>query len=335
MGLPKYIVNYDDLTGPLRKELVRLINDAIKEQYPQINTHDIEAVLKEISRILPSNHYEDVKRKINSFIYKKIVGIQNVEGKLLDVPPIIQNNKIEFKFNSDVYVTGLHFDQTGWKKEDTYSLEINKTRIINNANIKEIGEHKYFNTYYPVIREVPISFILHNNSGNSRQLLIDLEYLVGEIPIGEIPIDQDPPANPVNAGADIPVVIPQNRINRIGYIDILTEDIDVLIIEGNFSNITGAKWPDLNLIYRDGETANLTFGYNSMYCNAENIIVQNDLPVCTMIEYTGWGAPIEKYIITKPKKGRWYIEGRGLGSMANSEVTVKVNMDWKLTNIQV
>lgn len=49
--------------------------------------------------------------------------------------------------------------------------------IINKIGLKEIGEHKYFNTFYKVNANTPISFILSNNSGNSRQVTVDLEYI--------------------------------------------------------------------------------------------------------------------------------------------------------------
>ncbi|NFA14920.1 hypothetical protein EXM30_17090, partial [Clostridium botulinum] len=40
---------------------------------------------------------------------------------LLDIPAI-QNDYIEqIKFDKDIYITGLHFNQTGWKKDDRYS----------------------------------------------------------------------------------------------------------------------------------------------------------------------------------------------------------------------
>lgn len=178
-GLPKYIVNFDELTDPLKLELLRLIGDAIKEQHPELNTNDIEKKLKEISDILPANHYKDIKRKIDAFIYSKIEGIQKIDSVLLDIPPIIKSTQHDFKHTKDVYLTGLHVDQNGWKKEDRYHLSINGVNIIQNATIKEIGEHKYFNTFYKVNANTPISFILENNSGNSRETLIDLEFIEG------------------------------------------------------------------------------------------------------------------------------------------------------------
>nr|WP_185903782.1 hypothetical protein [Hathewaya massiliensis] len=177
MSLPKYIVNFDELTDDLKKKLLELINNELKDKYSQLTTDNIKALLGEVKELLPSVKYEGLKKKIEGLIHIKYEGIQKIESKLLDIPPVIQENKVDFKFDKDIHITGLHFNQTGWKNEDTYSLVINKNKIIDNATIKEIGEHKYFNTHFKVNANTPISFILDNKSGNSRQIIVDLEYI--------------------------------------------------------------------------------------------------------------------------------------------------------------
>lgn len=197
MSLPKYIINFDELTDDLRNKLLELIDDELKSKYPELNTNNIQALLEDIKELLPSMAYEGIKNKIDSLILKNIEGIQKVEGELLDIPPIIQDSNKVFKFDKDVYLTGLHLNQTGWKKQDKYSLIINKNKIISNAATKEIGEHKYFNTFLKVNANTPISFILHNLSGNSRQVALDLEFIEGtestEIIKPEVPSIEDIP----------------------------------------------------------------------------------------------------------------------------------------------
>jgi len=188
-GLPKYIVNWEELTEPLKYELLKLIDDAFKDQYPQINTHDIEAALEAIRDLLPANHYQDLQHKIDQFVYHKVIGIQKAEGSYLDIPPIIKKTQYDFMYDKDVFLTGFHIDQTGWKKEDRYNLIVNKQYLIKNAATKEIGEHKHFNTFFKVNANTPISFVLENNSGNSRETAIDLEYIEGS----EITLDPPPP----------------------------------------------------------------------------------------------------------------------------------------------
>ncbi|MBU3171345.1 hypothetical protein [Clostridium estertheticum] len=181
MSLPKYIINFNELTDDLKKNLLEIIDNELKNKYPQLSTNSIEILLEELKELMPSVEYEGLKKKIDTVIYGELGGTQKVEGVLLDVPAIIQKNKVDFVFKKDILITGLHFNQTGWKKEDRWDLEINKNKMIDNAVIKEIGEHKYFNTYFKVNANTLISFVLHNNSGNSRQVMVDLEYLEGEI----------------------------------------------------------------------------------------------------------------------------------------------------------
>ena len=337
MSLPKYIINFDELEDQLKKDLLKVIDDAMKGKYPQLNTGNLESLLSQIEDLLPDEKYKGLKNKIEQFILGKYTGTQKIQGAFIDVPAIVGDYKQNFIFDKDVYLSGLHLNQTGWKKEDRYSLKIDKNIIIDNATTKETGEHKYFNTYAHVIRDGSVYFILHNNSGNSGQIMVDLEYIECNLMpiVHEYPDPEEPqnPSIPAEEGQDIPIVIPAGGTNRIGYVDI-TNDIDELIIESDFSTITGASWPDLNLVYV-GEIGTKTFGYQCMYCNSAFPIEENNLSVCSNATYTGWQADIERFIIKNPKKGNWYIEGRGAGSKSDSEVTIKVNKNWKLTNIQV
>ena len=177
MSLTKYIVNFEEITDDLKKQLLELIDNEISNKYPQLSTNDIEKLLEDLKVLLPSMKYDKLKKKIEDLIYTKYEGIQKIISKLLDIPPIIMENEAQFKFDKDIYITGIHFNQTGWKKEDTWSLVIDKNTIIDNATIKEIGEHKHFSTFCKVYANTPISFILNNKSGNSKQSMIDLEYI--------------------------------------------------------------------------------------------------------------------------------------------------------------
>ncbi|ADK16165.1 hypothetical protein [Clostridium ljungdahlii] len=192
MSLPRYVINFDELEAELRKDLLQAIDDAMKNKYPQLDIGDIEALLADIEDLLPDEKYKGLKNRIEQFLLYKYDGAQQVQGAMVDIPAIINDYKKDFIFDKDVFLTGLHLNQTGWKKEDRYSLVINKNKIIDSATTKEIGEHKYFNTYYKVNANTPVSFILHNLSGNSRQTLIDLEYIQGK----EVTINPADPKNP-------------------------------------------------------------------------------------------------------------------------------------------
>ncbi|WP_373845423.1 hypothetical protein [Clostridium sp.] len=197
MGLPRHVINFDELTDELRRDFLQLIDDALKDKYPQLDMQEIKSLLSEIEDLLPDEKYRGLKNRIEQFLVYKYEGTQKVQGALIDIPAIINDYKQEFLFDKDVFLTGIHLNQTGWKKNDRYSLVIDKEKIIDGATTKEIGDHKYFNTYYKVNANTPVSFILHNNSGNSRQTLVDLEYLEGQ----ETTINPSPPDPDIN---DIP-----------------------------------------------------------------------------------------------------------------------------------
>lgn len=178
-GLPKYVVNFDELTHELKVNLLDLINNKLNEEYPSLNTNNLESLLGDIRNLLPYEIYRGLKNSIDVFMYKNIEGIQKIEGRIIDVPPLIKKNIEVFQFEKDVFITGLKINQTGWKINDTYDIEVDRKKLIVNASTKEVGEHKYFNTFYKVLSNTPIYFYLDNRSGNSRQVMLDLEYIEG------------------------------------------------------------------------------------------------------------------------------------------------------------
>lgn len=189
--VPRYVINFDEFINAFGKDIAKLIARALRNKYPQISTNNLEALLEDIEDLLPDEKYKKVKGTMDLLIsMNKLDGDQKIEGRLLDVPPLIQTITETFKFEKDVYLTGLHFNQIGWKKNDVYSLEVEKRKIINDSSIKEVGEHKCFNTYFLVNANTPINFTLSNNSGNSRQTMIDLEYIEKRDPP---PPPPDPP----------------------------------------------------------------------------------------------------------------------------------------------
>lgn len=177
--VPRYVINFDEFINAFDKDLRGLIQTAIVtslDNHP-FETVDMITLLHTISSILPDNQYKVIVDKINAFIGGKYRGVVKIDGGLLYVPAIKGDYSKDFIFANKVYLTGLHINQTGWKKEDKYSLIINNEKIVDNATAKEIGEHKYFNVAYEVDSNTTISFALHNLSGNSRQCVIDLEYI--------------------------------------------------------------------------------------------------------------------------------------------------------------
>lgn len=175
MSTAKYIINLDELSD----EIIKNVRDNLKSEFKVIlKKAETERLLQEILLKLTIEEYKKLKDKIQAYIDNmQINGTQKIDGRIMNIPAVVNDYISEFKYSKDVYLTGITFSQTGWKREDRWSLKVNKNTIFDNVSIKEVGEHKYFDRKIKVLAKTPISFILHNNSGNSRQLYIDLEYI--------------------------------------------------------------------------------------------------------------------------------------------------------------
>lgn len=64
MSLPKYIINFEELTEDLKNHLLSLIDDNIRTNYPEINTNNIQDLLQQLKDLLPSVQYEGLKKKL-------------------------------------------------------------------------------------------------------------------------------------------------------------------------------------------------------------------------------------------------------------------------------
>lgn len=207
--IPRYVINFDEFISILDGDISSLIARAIRDKYPQITSNNIESVLEDIKKLMPSEAFKKMKNSMDLIIgMTKLDGIQKVEGRLIDVPPLVKILTETFMFEKDVYLTGLHINQTGWKKEDVYNLEVDKKYLIKDSPTKEVGEHKYLNTYFLVTAKTPINFTFNNKSGNSRQTMMDLEYVEKrEITPPPTPNPNTPDISNISNDWDIAVVM--------------------------------------------------------------------------------------------------------------------------------
>ena len=104
-------------------------------------------------------------------------GRQKAKGQYLQIPAIEGTYQIKWVFEEDIYITGIRYSQSAWKYQDNWSLYIDEETIYETVFTKEVGEYKHFNRFELVKAGTEITFELSNNSGNSRDLWADLEYL--------------------------------------------------------------------------------------------------------------------------------------------------------------
>lgn len=138
MSLPSYIINFDELEELLKEALSNTVVKDIADLY----------------------------------------GVQKVKGFYTPVPAIRgEYNIVEFVPNESIIITGVSYSQSAWKSNDYWDLYIGNDKLFENVYTKEIGEQKHWEVINPVNAGEPIRIILNNQSGNSRHVWVDIEYV--------------------------------------------------------------------------------------------------------------------------------------------------------------
>ena len=138
--------------------------------------------------------YELLKGKLDNIEVStpQYKGVSKVWGTKQGVPAIQGKFKIaEWVVPNDISLSEITFSQSSWKSEDFWDLWIDDNKIIDRVYTKELGDKKSFNITVPIHGGQTIKAVLHNNSGNSRDVWIDIDYvdLLGqEISEGKLPI---------------------------------------------------------------------------------------------------------------------------------------------------
>lgn len=241
MGMPKYIINFD--------ELAKLLGDGINLNIKG-TTNDLEKLL--------TDYFDKLLDILKQFL--KLKYAQYSIGLHSYIPALQFDFELEHSFDEDVTITGITYSQTGWKVMDCWDLYIDGKLLFNGIFTKELGEHKSFNAFYPVKANKVIKIVHHNNSGNSKQLWFDIDYFKGAIELPPIP---DPP-NPPNP----PEIPPQPGVPEI------THNYDWKLIM-RWENNVGA---DLDLYLNLDNNIKVYFG-NREYVKDENSRVWLDRDV--------------------------------------------------------
>lgn len=158
MGIVKYITNIDEL-GEAFKDGVTINSTA--------DTIKLEKLLEE--------NFKEIL-----FLLEKLFGIayiQSVVSLQRYIPAVNLDFEIKHTFEEDIRLTGIMHSQSAWKTGDNWSLYVDNVCLFENVFTKELGEHKYFSSFYEVKQGSEVKIIYHNASGNSRQVWFDLEYL--------------------------------------------------------------------------------------------------------------------------------------------------------------
>lgn len=179
MGLPSYVVNFDELSNLIKDYL----QNGVKVDIGNISfsTKDMERLLSEIKDKIQGVDYNDLINALNALGVKLdnlsgnlgISGTQKIYGKMLEIPAVKGQHVIEFKGNGQI--TGITYSQSSWRFEDNWDLQVGNDKLFESVRTKEYGEHKFFNVFYPI--NGTVKFIYNNISGTSKVLWVDFNIL--------------------------------------------------------------------------------------------------------------------------------------------------------------
>ena len=183
MGVCKLALNLDEISDDVLAKISNL-NKIVNIKPPNVKLDPtmqklLEEILKKLPDFTPIDDFEtNINQLADIFSHLgEIKGEFRIDGNYLNIPAVINDYTITFTYNYDLYLIGVDFSLTGWKKEDTWSLMIDDKIAFNKVNTKEIGDRKYFQLPYLIKAGSLIKVILNNNSGNSRQMWSDLYYV--------------------------------------------------------------------------------------------------------------------------------------------------------------
>lgn len=189
MGLPSYILNWDELDPILKDYLENKIDIDIGSL--SVDTSKIEELLEGIKGQIPEIDYTNLISSLNNLAKQLeslsnnigISGTQKVYGKMLEIPAINKSYPIIFKASKKGKITGITYSLSTWHFLDTIDLSVVKDIestsevLFDNMRTKDFGENKVFNVFYNINKDDEIVFNFKNNSGTSKILWVDFNIL--------------------------------------------------------------------------------------------------------------------------------------------------------------
>ncbi len=101
---------------------------------------------------------------------------QKSQGVYKNIPALQTDFELNYTFEKKSALTGIVYSQSAWKAEDSWSLYIDDKILFDNIPTKEVGQHKTFDCPCLVEAWQTVKVIHHNNSGNSKEVWIDIDY---------------------------------------------------------------------------------------------------------------------------------------------------------------
>lgn len=185
MGLPSYVVNFDELSDLIKGYLENGIDIDIGNL--AFDSSTLERLLSDIKNQIQGVDYTNLVEALNGLGAKLdalngnlgISGTQKIYGEMLELNPVsgTAQYEIEFKAPKKGRITGVTYSLSAWNYEDSWDLCVGSTKLFSNVRTKEYGEHKQLSVFYEINAGEKIKFIYNNESGASRIVWVDFAIL--------------------------------------------------------------------------------------------------------------------------------------------------------------
>lgn len=108
----------------------------------------------------------------------KVDGVQKSKGFVQSVPAM-KGDYIIFNWipDEDIILTGITYSQSAFKAQDYWELYAGEEKLFETVFTKEQGEQKHFEAIHYIKKGTAIKLILSNQSGNSRYVWADIDFV--------------------------------------------------------------------------------------------------------------------------------------------------------------
>lgn len=138
MGLPSYVINFDELADLLELELEEATTRA----------------------------------------WYGVAGESTTKSFYTEVPPMANKYRIlSWEIKKDIKLTSVSYGQTAWKSEDSWTLMVDGDEIFSDIYTKELTDKKHWEIVEDVEKGSRIELVLNNRSGNHRGVWVQFEYI--------------------------------------------------------------------------------------------------------------------------------------------------------------
>lgn len=159
MGLPKYILNLDEMASAMQ-------DLEVTPGLTKVDMGKLEDILNDyLPRII-----ELLERSGGNVQFKSV-------DMSLHIPAVAFDFEKRIALKTDALLTGFTFAQSAYKPEDTISLFAGDLTLVDSIHLKELGEQREFPAacFVPAQQDVILQY--HNQSGNSKMFWCDLDYI--------------------------------------------------------------------------------------------------------------------------------------------------------------